>query len=112
MQLILWSGLQIEMEQHCPASNATGEPLSEGEMNIIRQTLKELKGAARVWDVLSQERITHRTSKELRELYYQQGYGAAGLGVWRKTGQNVTQGENPPALPICQSFPGSPNVQS
>ena len=61
--------------------------LTEAEMNIIRQTLKELKGAGKVWDVLSQERITYRTSEELRALYYQQGYGASGSGQWRKNGE-------------------------
>ena len=74
--------------------------LSEAEMDVIRATLKELKGAARVWDVLSQERLTNRGSEELRQLYYQQGYGAAASGSWRKVGEKSTMGELTPLVPL------------
>lgn len=79
--------LQIEREATRPPQRGAAEPLSEAEMDVIRQTLKELKGAARVWDVLSQEKLTDRSSEDLRTLYYQQGYGAAARGSWRKIGE-------------------------
>ena len=87
--------LQMEKEASRPPQRGAAEPLSEAEMNTIRETIKELKGAARVWDVLSQEKLTHRSSEDLRTLYYQQGYGAAAGGNWRKIGeQSSLRGES------------------
>lgn len=48
------------LHEHLPAPPGCGTPLSEAELEVIRATLKELKGAARVWDVLALERLTHR----------------------------------------------------
>ncbi len=89
----------MEMEASRPAQKGPAEPLSEAEMDTIRQTLKDLKGAGRVWDVLSQEKLTDRSSEDLRSLYYQQGYGAAASGSWRKTGESSKLGE--------YNYPGS-----
>jgi len=47
-----------------------------------------------VWDVLSLERLTHRSAEELRRLYYQQGYGASASGGWRAQGAKPRNGES------------------
>ena len=79
--------MQIEKEAGRPPQGFAAEPLTEAEMSTIRETIKELRGAARVWDVLSQEKLTNRSSEDLRTLYYQQGYGATAGGSWRRLGE-------------------------
>ena len=76
-----------------PAHPSCGTPLTEAELDVVRATLKELKGAARVWDVLSLEHLTNRSAEEIRRLYYQQGYGAAASGSWRSQGATPRNGE-------------------
>ena len=84
--------LQMAHEKR-PALPGCGAPLTEAELDVVRATLKELRGAGRVWDVLALEKLTNRSAEEIRRLYYQQGYGAAASGSWRPQGEKPRNGE-------------------
>lgn len=70
--------LQVEMDRMRPARGnlPPPQPLSNDEMEAVRQAIRAHKGSDRVWDLLAAGQMRNRSAEEIKALYWQQGYGA------------------------------------